>query len=120
MQEKVGIIRTESEMQDALGDIAALKERAANVTVEGNVQYNPGWHLALDLEHLLTVAEATTKGAIERQESRGGHTRDDFPGPSDEFGKVNVIGRLTDDGVTVTQEPLPVMPAELQQLFEEG
>ena len=120
MQEKVGIIRTESEMQDALSDIADLKERSANVTVEGNVQYNPGWHLALDLEHLLVVAEATTKGAIERQESRGGHTRDDFPGPSDEFAKVNVVGHLTDDGVQVEQEPLPVMPAELQQLFEEA
>jgi succinate dehydrogenase / fumarate reductase flavoprotein subunit len=119
MQDKVGIIRTESDMQEALGGIASLKERAANVSVEGNVQYNPGWHLALDLEHMLTVAEAITKAAVERQESRGGHTRDDFPGPSDEFGKVNVVGRLTDDGVSVTQEPLPVMPDELQRLFEE-
>jgi len=119
MQEKVGIIRTESEMVEALGDIADLKERAANVTVEGNVQYNPGWHLALDLEHLLTAAEAITKGALERKESRGGHTREDFPGPSDEFGKVNVVGTLTDDGVQVEQQPLPVMPAELQRLFEE-
>jgi succinate dehydrogenase / fumarate reductase flavoprotein subunit len=119
MQEKVGIIRTESEMLDALNDIAELKERAANVTVEGNVQYNPGWHLALDLEHLLTSAEAITKGALERKESRGGHTREDFPGPSDEFGKVNVVGTLAEDGVQVEQQALPVMPAELQRLFEE-
>ena len=120
MQLNVGIIRTESEMLQALDDIAELKERAANVTVEGNVQYNPGWHLALDLEHLLTVAEAITKGALERKESRGGHTREDYPGPSEEFGKVNVVGRLTQDGeCVVAQEPLPVMPPELQRLFEE-
>ncbi|MDA0352039.1 MAG: fumarate reductase/succinate dehydrogenase flavoprotein subunit [Chloroflexi bacterium] len=119
MQDNVGIIRTESEMLQALADIATLKERASNVTVEGNVQYNPGWHLALDLEHLLVVAEAITKGALERKESRGGHTREDFPGPSAEFGKVNVVGTLTEDGVQVRQEPLPVMPAELQRLFEE-
>ena len=119
MQEKVGIIRTESEMLDALNDIADLKERAANVTVEGNVQYNPGWHLSLDLEHLLTTAEAITRGALERKESRGGHTREDFPGPSEEFGKVNVVGTLTEDGVQVAQEPLPVMPDELKRLFEE-
>jgi succinate dehydrogenase / fumarate reductase flavoprotein subunit len=120
MQEKVGIIRTESEMLDALNDIADLKERAANVTVEGNVQYNPGWHLSLDLEHLLTTAEAITKGALERKESRGGHTREDYPGPSEEFGKVNVVGTLTEDDVQVAQEPLPVMPDELKRLFEEN
>ena len=118
MQDKVGIIRTESEMNQALTDIADLKERSANVTVEGNVQYNPGWHLALDLEHLLIVAEAITKGALERKESRGGHTREDFPGPTEEFGKVNVVSQLTDDGVEVRQEPLPVMPDELKRLFE--
>jgi len=121
MQLNVGIIRTESEMETALEDIAALRERAASAAVEGNVQYNPGWHLALDLEHMLNVAEAVTKGALERKESRGGHTRDDFPGPTDEFGKVNVVGRLDDDGVIqVQQEPLPQMPAELAQLFEEA
>lgn len=121
MQLNVGIIRTESEMNSALEDIAALRERAANVAVEGNVQYNPGWHLALDLEHMLNVAEAITKGALERKESRGGHTRDDYPGPTEEFGKVNVVGRLDDDGaVQVQQEPLPQMPAELAKLFEEA
>ena len=120
MQLNVGIIRTESEMYTALEDIASLRERAANVAVEGNVQYNPGWHLALDLEHMLHVAEAITKGALERKESRGGHTRDDFPGPTEAFGKVNVVGRMTEDGVKVQQEPLPQMPAELANLFEEA
>ena len=120
MQLNVGIIRTESEMNTALEDIASLRERAANVAVEGNVQYNPGWHLALDLEHMLHVADAITKGALERKESRGGHTRDDFPGPTEAFGKVNVVGRMTEDGVQVQQEPLPQMPAELAKLFEEA
>jgi succinate dehydrogenase / fumarate reductase flavoprotein subunit len=120
MQLNVGIIRTESEMNTALEDIASLRERAANVAVEGNVQYNPGWHLALDLEHMLHVAEAITKGALERKESRGGHTRDDFPGPTEAFGKVNVVGRMTEDGVQVQQEPLSQMPAELAKLFEEA
>ena len=120
MQLNVGIIRTESEMNTALEDIAALRERTANVAVEGNVQYNPGWHLALDLEHMLHVAESITRGALERKESRGGHTRDDFPGPTEAFGKVNVVGRMTEDGVQVQQEPLPQMPAELAKLFEEA
>ncbi|MBT5775443.1 MAG: fumarate reductase/succinate dehydrogenase flavoprotein subunit [Dehalococcoidia bacterium] len=120
MQLNVGIIRTESEMNTALEDIASLRERAANAAVEGNVQYNPGWHLALDLEHMLHVAEAITRGALERKESRGGHTRDDFPGPTEAFGKVNVVGRMTEDGVQVQQEPLPQMPAELAKLFEEA
>jgi succinate dehydrogenase / fumarate reductase, flavoprotein subunit len=119
MQGNVGIIRTESEMHTALAKIRDLRERAARVQVEGNVQYNPGWHLALDLEHLLTVAEAITLAALERRESRGGHTRDDFPETTDEFGRVNVVVRATEGGLAVSQEPLPEMPDELQTLFEE-
>ncbi len=119
MQENVGIIRTESEMRVALDKIADLRERLAHVQVEGNIQYNPGWHLALDMEHMLFVAEAITRAAIERKESRGGHTRDDFPGPSGDFGKVNVVVRLRGSEMGVTQEPLPVMPDELKKLFEE-
>jgi succinate dehydrogenase / fumarate reductase, flavoprotein subunit len=120
MQAKVGIIRNEADMQEALQGVHELAERAAQVHVEGGREYNPGWHLALDLEHMLTVAEDITLAALERKESRGGHTRDDFPGPSAEFGKVNVVGRRAADGqITVTQEPLPVMPDELERLFEE-
>jgi len=106
-------------MRGALDDIGALKERAANVGASGGRAYNGGWHEALDLEHMLTVAEATTLAALERQESRGGHTRDDFPGPTEAFGAVNIVARLGEGGVTVTQEPLPQMPAELAALFEE-
>ena len=80
MHDLVGIIRTAPEMEQALERIAALKERVANLSVEGHRQYNPGWHLALDLPHMLIVSECIARAALERQESRGGHTRDDFPG----------------------------------------
>ena len=79
MQNLVGIIRAESELKQALAKIAELKQRLRNVTVEGHRQFNPGWHLALDLHSLLSFAEAATIAAIERKESRGGHTRDDYP-----------------------------------------
>ncbi|MEX1022750.1 MAG: fumarate reductase/succinate dehydrogenase flavoprotein subunit [Dehalococcoidia bacterium] len=119
MQVNVGIIRTEAEMRAALAKIAELRERLGRVQVEGNVQYNPGWHLALDMEHMLTVAETITLAALERKESRGGHTRDDFPGPSEEFGRMNMVVRAGAAGLAVRQEPLPPMPAELMKLFEE-
>ena len=79
MQDLVGIIRVESELKEALEKIAVLRAWAAAVSVEGNRQYNPGWHLALDLRNMLLVAEAVALAALERQESRGGHTREDFP-----------------------------------------
>jgi len=120
MQKNVGIIRTEVEMKNALEEIQALRERYFLVGVEGNMQYNPGWHMALDLEHMLTVAEAVTKAALERKESRGGHTRDDFPETSTEFGKVNVVVKFDDSRVQVSQDQLHMMPPELQELFEEN
>jgi succinate dehydrogenase / fumarate reductase flavoprotein subunit len=119
MQNLVGIIRTESEMRQALGKIEALKERARKVRVDGGRVYNPGWHTALDLGSLLTVAECTTLAALERKESRGGHTRDDHPYADDAWGKVNVVLRLRDGAVQVSREPLPEMPAELRVLFQE-
>ncbi|MEX2376019.1 MAG: fumarate reductase/succinate dehydrogenase flavoprotein subunit, partial [Dehalococcoidia bacterium] len=119
MQVNVGIIRNEADMTAQLSTIADLKERATRLQVEGNVQYNPGWHLALDLQHMVLLAEAMTLAAIERKESRGGHTRDDFPGPSAEFGKVNVVVRQDSSGLSITQEPLAEMPDDLQALFEE-
>ena len=120
MQAQVGIIRTESELKQALVDISQLKERLAKVTVEGHRQYNPGWNLALDLRSMLTVAQATTMGALERQESRGGHTREDYPGPTEEFGKVNMVLRRRNGEFTLTREPLPEMPDDLKELFEEN
>jgi succinate dehydrogenase / fumarate reductase, flavoprotein subunit len=119
MQDLVGIIRTEVELKSALERIAGLKERAGRVRVEGNRQYNPGWHLALDLPSLLTVAECVTLAALERRESRGGHTRDDYPKPDSEFGKVKVVLRERDGELVVAREPLDEMPDDLKQLFEE-
>ena len=120
MQALVGIIRTQSELEQALAKIQALKERSKHTTVEGNRQYNPGWHLAMDLRSLLTVAEAACRAATERKESRGAHTRDDFPGPDPEWGKVNLtIRQSADGGMQVQKEPLPQLPEELKPLFEE-
>jgi succinate dehydrogenase / fumarate reductase flavoprotein subunit len=119
MQELVGIIRTEGELKSALERIAALKERAAQVGVEGHRQYNPGWHLALDLRSLLTVSECVALAAIERRESRGGHTRDDYPKPDPELGKVKMVVRASDGEVSVRREPLDDLPDDLRALFEE-
>jgi succinate dehydrogenase / fumarate reductase flavoprotein subunit len=119
MQTLVGIIRTEAEMRKALGKIETLKERAKKVRVEGGRVYNPGWHTALDLHSLLTVAECTTLAALERRESRGGHTRDDHPYTDDSWGKTNVVLRLRNGRIQVSREPLPDMPAELKTLFQE-
>ncbi|HLG44093.1 MAG TPA: fumarate reductase/succinate dehydrogenase flavoprotein subunit, partial [Nitrospirales bacterium] len=118
MQSLVGIIRTEGELKKALEEIAGLRARAARVRVEGTRHYNPGWHLALDLYSLLTVSEAVTLAALERKESRGGHTREDYPKMDPEFGRVNVVVRKVDDGLAVTREPLPVMPEELKTLLD--
>ncbi len=119
MQTLVGIIRTEAELRKALDELTQLKARAEKVAVVGNRQYNPGWHLALDLRSLLTVSEAITRAALERKESRGGHTRDDYPTPDPHFGKVNVVVRERRGEMTLSQEPLPEMPDELKRLFEE-
>ncbi|MBA2558920.1 MAG: fumarate reductase/succinate dehydrogenase flavoprotein subunit [Propionibacteriales bacterium] len=119
MQRLVGIIRTADELTESLEELRVLKERAGDLGVEGHRQYNPGWHLALDLVNMLTVSECIAMAALERQESRGGHTRDDFPGPDDSWGRVNlVLTRGDDDTVDLRHQPLPVMPAELTSLFE--
>ena len=118
MHTLVGIIRTESDLKEALKKIAALKERAKNVHVEGGRTYNPGWHTALDLLSLLTVAECSAMAALERKESRGGHTREDHPYTDDTWGTINNVLRLRDGALALTREPLPEMPAELRTLFE--
>jgi succinate dehydrogenase / fumarate reductase flavoprotein subunit len=120
MQTLVGIIRTESELQAALTAIEELKQRAKTMTIEGHRQYNPGWHLALDLRNMLLVAESIAKAALERQESRGGHTRDDFPKPDGEWGTKNLVVTLADDreSVMLNPQPLPPMPDDLKKFFE--
>jgi succinate dehydrogenase / fumarate reductase, flavoprotein subunit len=120
MQNLVGIVRTESEMQQALTDLASLRARAATATVTGHREYNPGWHTALDLRHLLTVSEAITRSAIERKESRGGHFREDFPDKAAEFGTFNIITRKSAEGsMEVRRLPNPEMPPELKQIIED-
>jgi succinate dehydrogenase flavoprotein subunit len=120
MQTLVGIVRTEPEMQQALAELATLKARAAQASVTGHREYNPGWHTAIDLRNLLTVSEAITRSAIERKESRGGHFRDDFPDKLPEFGKFNIVtARTADGGMAVRRVPIPTIPPELAQIIED-
>jgi len=119
MQTNVGLVRNEDDMKKALKEIMVLQERADRVAVRGSRVYNPGWHTALDLHSLLTVAEVVTLAAIERKESRGAQTRDDYPGPDPEFAKVNVVVRLLGKDLVVKQEPIPVMPEDLKELVEQ-
>jgi succinate dehydrogenase / fumarate reductase flavoprotein subunit len=118
MQRLVGIIRKREELEESLTELEKLKERARHLTVEGHRQYNPGWHLALDLANMLRVSECIARAALAREESRGGHTRDDFPKPDDEWGAKNLVLTETDGEISLGEQPLPAMPAELRQLFE--
>jgi succinate dehydrogenase / fumarate reductase flavoprotein subunit len=121
MNDLVGIIRVASELEASLAEIEAFKVRARSMKVEGHRQYNPGWHLAIDLRNMLIVSECIAKAALARQESRGGHTRDDFAGPNDEvWGKKNLVVSLdeTGEGVVLREQPLPEMPEELRKYFE--
>ena len=120
MQDLVGIVRVEVEMQRALDGLEVLKRRTANTSVPGNIDFNPGWHTALDLRNLLTVSEAITRSAIERRESRGGQFRDDHPNKDPEYGKFNFSVKKDADGaMQVGRVPIPEMPAELKAIIEE-
>lgn len=120
MQDLVGIVRTEDEMQRALVGIEKLKERREKISLTGNIDFNPSWHTALDLHNLLNVSEAITLAAIERKESRGGQFRDDYPAKDPEFAKFNfTIKKGTDGEMQITRVPIPEMPAELKQIIEE-
>jgi succinate dehydrogenase / fumarate reductase flavoprotein subunit len=123
MQRLVGIIRKAGELEESLVEIEKLKERAKKLQVEGTIQYNPGWHLAIDLTNMLIVSECIAKAALERQESRGGHTRDDFPGPDDSWGALNLVLTLAGGDfaapVDLKRQPLPVMPDDLKELFDQ-
>ena len=120
MHALVGIIRVEPELTKALDELATLKDRTRRLRVEGHRQYNPGWHLALDLGPMLAVSECITMAAIERRESRGGHTREDFPGTDPELAKVNVAVRCRDGALTLAREPMPAMPDDLRALLEDS
>src|SRR5690348_10837875 len=120
MQDLVGIVRTEQEMRQALERVGGFKTAASKVSVSGNREYNAGWHTALDLRNLLTVAEIITRAALERKESRGAHFRDDFPAKDERFGKFNIVVRKGSDGdVQLKREPIVPMREELQQIIQE-
>ena len=120
MQDKVGIVRRADEMQAALRGLSALWERAARVGVDGNREFNPGWHTALDLRNLLTVSEAVTIAALERKESRGAQFREDYPEKSAEFGQVNTIVWKGDDGrMQIRRDAIPEMREDLRRVIEE-
>jgi succinate dehydrogenase / fumarate reductase flavoprotein subunit len=120
MNDLVNIIRNGTDLEQALVEIEGLKRRAGQLTVEGHRQYNPGWHLALDLRSMLLVSECIAKAALARTESRGGHTRDDFPATDPAWGAKNLVLRLdpAGTGVELSEQPLPVMPDELKTFFE--
>src|ERR1700690_871842 len=113
MQDLVGIVRREDELERALEGIAKLKQRAGKVGIGGNREYNPGWHTALDLNNLLTVSEAIALAAMERKESRGAHFRDDYPEKDPAYGAFNfVISKSADGAMKIEREPLPAMTEE--------
>ncbi len=121
MQDLVGIVRTESDMNEALERIAGLRERASRAGTAGNREYNPGWHTVLDLDNLLTVSEAITRSALERKESRGGHFRDDYPARDEAYAGFNIVVRRGGDGgMELERRPIPPLPAELAAIIEEN
>ena len=121
MNDLVGLIRRESELTTALVELDKLRARVAQVSAPGGRAYNPGWHLALDLRNMLQVAECVAQAALERQESRGGHTREDYPAMSPEWRKVNLVCSLDADGeVTLRRQPMVPMRTDLLELFDVG
>jgi succinate dehydrogenase / fumarate reductase flavoprotein subunit len=114
----VGLIRTRKELEESLVKLTNLKERVGKVGVSGGRRYNPGWHLALDLRNMLIVSEATAKAALEREESRGGHTRDDFPKMSAEWRKIHLICSFENGGIKLTRKDNPKIRPDLLRLFD--
>ena len=114
----VGIIRTGSELAEAIEKIAAIRARSANVSVSGGRKFNPGFHLAFDLDNMLLVAESTAKSAINREESRGGHTRDDFPVMNGKWRQINNISSFDGEKISIREQALPSIPKELFDLFD--
>lgn len=121
MQSLVGIFRTEEDLVAALGELEKLKQRAARVRVEGSRLFNPGWHLSRDLKSMLTISEAVARSAQARKESRGAHSRIDYPNMDDKvWGKQNSVISCTPDGaMKLRQVPVKEMGEELKQILEE-
>jgi succinate dehydrogenase / fumarate reductase flavoprotein subunit len=119
MQAKVGIFRVEEDLQQALQELQALKARAMKVSVEGSRMFNPGWHLAKDLKSMICVSEAVTRSAIARKESRGAHSRIDFPDYSPVWERQNNIIKRDGEAMTLEQHPVREMPDELKKVLAE-
>jgi len=120
MQDLVGIVRMENEITQAIDIIKEIKDKSDKASCGGNRGYNPGWHTALELTHMLTVAEAIARAAKERKESRGGHFREDFPGKSEEFGKINIaIRKNTSGDMNVMKVPKTPLREDLQAIINE-
>jgi succinate dehydrogenase / fumarate reductase flavoprotein subunit len=120
MSNLVGIIRTETEIKNALAELDSLGVRAEAAAAAGGSAYNPGWHLALDLRNIMLMAKCVASAALERQESRGGHTRDDYPGMRPEWRQVNLVCTLEGDEIRITRQPVPTMRDDLIALFDRG
>jgi succinate dehydrogenase / fumarate reductase flavoprotein subunit len=123
MNDLVGIIRRAGEIKEALSRLSTYRERLAHLSVEGHRQFNPGWHLALDLRNMLLVSECVALAALERQESRGGHTREDYPGMDPTWRGTNLICRLQDpcdvsSPVVLSRQPVPEIRRDLLELFD--
>ncbi|HZR54402.1 MAG TPA: fumarate reductase/succinate dehydrogenase flavoprotein subunit [Streptosporangiaceae bacterium] len=118
MNDLVGLIRREAEVKQALAELDKLRIRAQSLIAPGGRAYNPGWHLALDLRNMLLIAECVAMAALERQESRGGHTREDFPAMSPEWRKINLVLTLDGEHVVMKRQPLVPMRPDLLALFE--
>src|SRR5437899_6562824 len=118
MGASVGSARSAHDLEGALEELEPLRARADRVGVDGNRQYNPGWHTTLDLRNLLTVSEAVTRAALARRESRGAHTRVEHPDSDKRFGTVNVVVRRQGDAMTVAEEPIVPVPGELRDILE--
>ena len=120
MQDLVGIVRVESEMQQALDAIGKLRARAERAGIAGNREYNNGWHTTIDIGNMVIVSEAVTRAALLRKESRGAQFREDFPDKDSEWGKYNiVISRGADSEMRVERRALMPMPEELKAVIEE-
>jgi succinate dehydrogenase / fumarate reductase flavoprotein subunit len=117
MQNLVGIFRNEEDLDRALSEIEKLKDRAAHTRIEGSRLFNPGWHLTRDLESMLTIAEAVTRSALSRRESRGAHSRIDYPNLDSEWGTKHNVAVKKEDKMTLFESPLSEMPDELKQLL---
>src|SRR5262249_37557705 len=119
MQSQVGIFRTREDLEKALVELGGFRERAAKTSVEGSRMFNPGWHMALELKSMLTVAEAVARSALVREESRGAHSRLDFPDLSADWGTRNNIIRRDREGMSLRQEGKLELPPELREILAE-